>query len=64
MRSEEISPLVQGKSPGGVKMAHNVRETLNSILEAFESGNIPEAIAHSMFPSLTFRRASGPFSIG
>jgi antirestriction protein ArdC len=31
-------------------MAQNVRETLNSILEAFESGNIPEAIAHSMFP--------------
>jgi hypothetical protein len=31
-------------------MAHNVRETLNSILEAFESGTIPEAIAHSMFP--------------
>jgi hypothetical protein len=31
-------------------MAHNVRETLNSILQAFESGNIPEAIAHSMFP--------------
>ena len=31
-------------------MAHNVRETLNSILQAFESGNIPEAIAYSMFP--------------
>jgi hypothetical protein len=31
-------------------MAQNVRETLNSILEAFESGKIPEAIAHSMFP--------------
>jgi antirestriction protein ArdC len=31
-------------------MAQNVRETLNSILEAFESGNIPEAIAYSMFP--------------
>jgi len=31
-------------------MAQNVRETLNSILQAFESGNIPEAIAHSMFP--------------
>ena len=31
-------------------MAHNVRETLKTILEAFESGNIPEAIAHSMFP--------------
>jgi hypothetical protein len=31
-------------------MAHNVRETLNDILQAFESGNIPEAIAHSMFP--------------
>jgi len=31
-------------------MAQNVRETLNSILEAFESGQIPEAIAYSMFP--------------
>ena len=31
-------------------MAQNVRETLKSILEAFESGNIPEAIAYSMFP--------------
>jgi hypothetical protein len=31
-------------------MAQNVRETLNSILEAFETGNIPEAIAFSMFP--------------
>jgi len=31
-------------------MAHNVRETLMSIVQAFESGNIPEAIAHSMFP--------------
>ena len=31
-------------------MTQNIRETLNSILEAFESGNIPEAIAHSMFP--------------
>jgi hypothetical protein len=30
-------------------MAQNVRDTLNSILEAFGSGNIPEAIAHSMF---------------
>ena len=50
MWTEEISPLGQGKSPGGVKMAQNVRETLKSILEAFESGNIPEAIAHSMFP--------------
>ena len=31
-------------------MAQHVKETLKSILEAFESGNIPEAIAHSMFP--------------
>ena len=31
-------------------MTQNIRETLNSILEAFESGNIPEAIAYSMFP--------------
>jgi len=31
-------------------MAQNVRETLKSILQAFESGNIPKAIAHSMFP--------------
>jgi len=31
-------------------MAHNVRETLKTILQAFESGNIPEAIAYSMFP--------------
>jgi len=31
-------------------MAHNIRETLNSILEAFEAGNIPEAVAYSMFP--------------
>jgi hypothetical protein len=31
-------------------MSQHVRETLKSILQAFESGNIPEAIAHSMFP--------------
>ena len=31
-------------------MAQNIRETLNSILEAFEAGNIPEAVAYSMFP--------------
>ena len=31
-------------------MTHNVRETLKSILQAFESGNIPEAVAYSMFP--------------
>jgi len=31
-------------------MAQHVRETLIGILEAFESGNIPEAIAHSIFP--------------
>ena len=31
-------------------MAQNVRETLKTILGAFESGNIPEAVAYSMFP--------------
>ena len=31
-------------------MAQTVKETLNNILEAFESGNIPEAVAYSMFP--------------
>jgi len=31
-------------------MAQNIREKLNSILEAFEAGNIPEAVAYSMFP--------------
>jgi antirestriction protein ArdC len=38
------------KSPGGARMAQDVRKTLNSILEAFKSGSIPEAIAYSMFP--------------
>jgi hypothetical protein len=31
-------------------MTRTIRETLKTILDAFESGNIPEAIAHSMFP--------------
>jgi hypothetical protein len=31
-------------------MTRTVRETLKTILDAFESGNVPEAIAHSMFP--------------
>jgi len=31
-------------------MTRTVRETLKAIVDAFESGNIPEAIAHSMFP--------------
>ena len=31
-------------------MTRTVRETLKTIVDAFESGNIPEAIAHSMFP--------------
>lgn len=31
-------------------MAQKIRETLNSILKAFEAGDIPEAVAYSMFP--------------
>jgi antirestriction protein ArdC len=31
-------------------MTHNVKQVLNSILERFKSGDIPEAVANSMFP--------------
>jgi hypothetical protein len=31
-------------------MTPKVRETLNTIIERFKSGDIPEAVAYSMFP--------------
>jgi len=38
------------KSPGGERMASTVKETLDAILNCFESGKIPEAVAYSVFP--------------
>jgi hypothetical protein len=43
-------PISQGKSPGGDRMARKIKEVLMNILECFESGDIPQAIAYSVFP--------------